>query len=128
MSAIHPPGQRRRASRATVATALVAAVLAVGCGGPRAVSLAELAFEMERHDGDEVVTQGVVMAFDGQDGAPERHVVIQDAQMNRVELIPRERAEPYLGSTVEVAGDFEFDPDRGRRLHIDRIDELGPGD
>lgn len=117
-----PAGTRPARWLALAALALAAAVVACGA---RSVPLAELAVEMERYDGDEITTSGVVVEFDETDGALERHFVIQDASDNRVQLLPDEVAEPHAGSAVTVTGEFEFDPERGRLLHVETIEPAG---
>jgi hypothetical protein len=106
-------------------TAAVVAVLAVAsCGGPAQVTLEELAFDTPAHEGNEVVTVGTVVEFTEDDGAIERHIVIEDEAHNRVELLPLEEAEPFIGARVEVTGRFEFDPERGRAIEVTEIREL----
>lgn len=107
--------------------AVVASVAVLAsCGGPRPVSLTELARDADHYDGRDVVAHGVVMEFGLDEGAPERHFVLQDAAVNRVQLLPNAVAEEHVGETVEVLGEFEFDPNRGRLLHIEAIEDLGP--
>lgn len=105
-----------------LALALVAlALLAVACQGGGAVDLADLAMDAERYDGRDVTVRGTVVAFDTEDGAMERHVVIEDEASNRVELLPIEVAEPHVGDDVEVTGTFSFDPERGRAIEVSSI-------
>lgn len=87
--------------------------------------MTELARNTDDYDGREVVTHGVVMEFGADEGALERHFVLQDADVNRVQLLPDAVAEEHVGRTVEVLGEFEFDPNRGRLLHIETIEPLG---
>lgn len=106
---------------------LVAAALAVAlaaCGTPT-VPLEELAVEAEQYDGQEVTTHGVVAEYGEDDGAVERHFVIQDADDNRVRLVPDGSAEEHVGSPVEVSGTFDYDQTRGRSLRIDSIERAG---
>jgi predicted small lipoprotein YifL len=117
---------RRRRWRASIAVAVLLAALA-GCGGPRVVPLSEFVANPDYYDGREVVAHGVVLEFGDDDGPVEHHYVIQDSDVNRVQLLPNEAAEPHVGSVVEVAGEFEFDPDRGRLLHVERIESVGAG-
>lgn len=104
---------------------MVLVALVAACGGPRTASLADLTWEMEDYHGDEVRTSGVVIGFDESDGALEEHYVIQDADANRVKLLPAEVAQPFAGRTVTVSGAFEYDPERGRLLHIETIEPAG---
>lgn len=118
-----PPGRLRR----TLAAVALAAA-AVACGGPRTVSLEALTWDTDRYAGSEVTTSGVVVEFTTDDGATQRHYVIQDADANRVQLVPGEAAEPHVGQTVEVTGSFDFDPDRGRLLEVETIAPAGQAD
>jgi hypothetical protein len=103
--------------------AAVVLVLAA-CGGPATVTLEELAFDTATHEGNEVVTVGTVVEFTEDDGAIERHIVIEDAAHNRVELLPLEAGEPFIGAEVEVTGRFDFAPGRGRAIEVSEIREL----
>lgn len=114
-----PPGHRRIG----VFLALVLVALS-GCGGPRGVTLTELAANPEYYDGRTVIAHGVVLEFGDDEGSVERHYVLQDADVNRVELLPPDRAEPHVGSAVEVLGEFAYDENRGRMLHIDTIEAV----
>lgn len=89
--------------------------------------LEDLASEMDAYDGQEVTTHGLVSEFDEDDGALARHFVVQDAEDNRVQLLPDEQAEPHVGSMVEVVGEFELDPQRGRLLHVESIEAVSDG-
>lgn len=115
------PARRHTVRRSRWLSAMVVLLLA-GCGGPRVVPLSELALHADDYDGRVVIAHGVVREFGGSDGDVEQHFVIQDPDVNRVQLLPNEAAEPYVGSVVEVVGEFEFDPDRGRLLHVESIE------
>ena len=119
------PGLTRRAAAAWVLAAVLA--LVAGCAPPPETSPAELVAEAETYDGHEVTVGGAVVAFDVDDGATHPHVVLEDRDANRIELLPTEVAEPYTGSAVEVHGIFEFSPDEGRRIHVEEIVEVGAG-
>ncbi len=106
-----------------VAVLAVLAVASAGCA-PDVVPLEDLAVEMQEYDGEEVTTHGVVAEFDEDDGALEHHYVIQDGDANRVQLVPDDAAAPHVGDMTEVVGTFEFDPDRGRLLHIESIEPV----
>ena len=93
------------------------------CGPPAETSPAELVAEAETFDGHEVTVSGAVVAFDEDDGASRPHVVLEDADANRIELLPTDEAQPYAGSAVEVTGKFEFAPDEGRRILLEEITE-----
>lgn len=119
--------RRRAASETRLVSAVVAMTLALllaGCGGPRVVPLSELAANADYYDGRMVIAHGVVLEFGADDDDVEHHFVIQDQDVNRVQLLPNEAAEPHVGAVVEVLGEFEFDPDRGRLLHIESIEKV----
>lgn len=80
-----------------------------------------------RYDGKEVVADGTVVEFTEEDGAIERHLLIQDDAQNRVQLVPPETAEPYIGADVQVTGRYSSDPGAGRRIQIEEIAEQGEG-
>ncbi len=116
---------RRRARGAPAAlVALLVALVLAGCGGPQTVPLAELVADAEGYDGQQVITSGHVLEFDADDGALERHFVLQDSAANRVLLLPLEAAEEHGGALVEVLGQFEADEVQGRMLHVEEIDPL----
>lgn len=101
---------------------VVLAAAGAGCSGPQTVALEDLAVEMDRYDGQQVVTHGIVREFGGDD--VDRYFVLQDAHPNRVRLLPTRVAEPHAQSTVEVTGTFEFDPNRGRLIRVERIEPV----
>lgn len=113
-------GRRSAIWPALTAVALLG-VLGAGCG-PSNVAVADLVTEHEAYDGEEIVLRGVVVDIDRED--VRRHAVLQDQNANRVELAPFEEAQPHVGSIVEVTGKFEFDPERGRVMHIDSIEPI----
>jgi hypothetical protein len=107
--------------------ASLALVVLVGCGtstqdGPTAVELAELAGDQEGFHGEVVVTEGVVRSFDDP-----LHYWIEDADVNRVELVPEELVEDHVGDEVRVTGRFTFRDDEGRRIEIDEFEVLTEG-
>lgn len=103
--------------------ALVAGIPACGpfAPGPVDVPLDELVAEQESLDGEVVRTTGMVRSHDDP-----LHYWVEDDHPNRVELVPHEAAEPYLGEHVRVLGRFSFHPERGRVLEVEEI-ELHPG-
>ncbi len=121
------PSPARRPRPLRWVPALVIVLTLVGCGGVTAVTLEDLAFDTEAHEGEEVRTVGRVVEFSEADGALERHLVIEDATQNRVRLLPIDDAEPYIGAFVEVTGTFVFDPARGRTLELTEIGEARAG-
>lgn len=117
----------RRPRRPLVRVCLAALLVLAACGGPRGVSLTELAVNADYYDGRDVAASGVVLEFGDEEGPIEHHYVIQDADQNRVELRPHELVAPHVGSAVEVVGEFDYDEDRGRVLHIDTIEAVTSG-
>ena len=98
-------------------------LLAVGgCGeaGEREVPLYVLAGEGSAHDGERVVTQGVVRRFDDP-----LHYWIEDRDLNRVELFPHEAVENYLGQSLRVTGTFRLAERGSRRLTVTHLETLG---
>jgi uncharacterized protein (DUF58 family) len=114
--------RRRRTTAGAAAVLVLLLALAAGCGPPR-VTLADLATDQRAHDGEEITVRGVVVEIEP-DGPVPHYVVVQDAEANRLELIPLQEAESHIGSVVEVTGEYRFDPDRGRRLRIQTIEPL----
>ena len=114
-------GSAHRAALCVVVGLLV--LLGAACGPPSQTSPAELVSEAETFDGHEVTVSGAVVAFDEDDGASRPHVVLEDADANRIELLPTDEAQPYAGAAVEVTGTFEFAPDEGRRILVEEITE-----
>lgn len=105
-----------------VAGAVVAITLAAcGSGGIRDVALAELVADESEYAGDTVRLKGTVVGFEN----PE-HYVIEDANSNRVEIVPIERIAEYVGMDVEVTGRFSFSEDRGRVLDLDAVTVIEP--
>lgn len=105
--------------RATgAALALLLALALAACAPTPETSLAELVADAETYDGHEVVVTGVVVAFGEEDGASRDHVVLEDAESNRVLLEPAEAVAPHEGASVEVRGEFSFSPERGRRIRV----------
>ena len=114
----HTTRARRSAAAGAIVTLLVLGLSACGVG---TVALSDLVVEMEDYHGHTVTTHGMVREFGEDDGAIVRHVVVQDTEDNRVRLLPTEVAEGYVGTMVEVTGEFELDSERGRLIHIDEI-------
>jgi hypothetical protein len=100
---------------------VLGALLLLGCGGTRSVSLSELAFNPEDYDDSDVSTSGVVVEFDEDDGALVRHFVIQDTEQNRVKLLPIDAVEPHVGRIVRVTGHFTFSAAEGRPIETEEI-------
>ena len=108
---------------ARLALGLVLWLAACAAGEPQAVGLDELAFDAEGYDGEVVETVGVVREFtEAEDDAARDHFVIEDADHNRVELVPHEDVAPHVDAEVRVVGAFTFDVERGRRIEVDEIE------
>lgn len=119
------PGRGRSRARWALAALLASlALVGAGCGSPVDTSPVELAAEAEAFDGRDVTVQGSVVAFDADDGASRPHVVLEDEDANRIELLPTDEMLPYAGSAVEVTGTFEFATDQGRRILVEDVTEL----
>lgn len=122
MTTFRPAAARLLATRVLTALLGVVTALLAACGAPAQVALPELVHDTESFDGRVIVVQGVVRAFGAPNTRVQPHFVIQDADDNRVQLLPGDAAEPHVGSAVEVTGTFEFDDERGRLLTIDTIE------
>lgn len=83
--------------------------------------------DQESYEGELVTTEGVVTAVSDAPGGGAYHV-LEDADANRVLLVPDSVAARYVGQRVSVTGRFTFDPDQGRQVQVERIDPLpAPG-
>jgi hypothetical protein len=111
----------RGVGRATLVALLVWTSACSGDGEdvPTVVSLAELVADQAAYDGELVTTEGTVRSFDD----PLHHWV-EDADVNRVELVPDEVAAPHLGAEVRVTGRYTFRDDEGRRIEVERLEVL----
>lgn len=105
---------------AAVAVLLVSAVLAAACAArqPASVSLASLAAHQEDYKGEEVTTRGVVRRFTDPAGT---YLVIEDAEHDRIEVLPASRMARYEGRRVEVTGRFAVDQTTGRLMRVERV-------
>ncbi|HZD75048.1 MAG TPA: hypothetical protein VE776_14375 [Actinomycetota bacterium] len=108
---------------AAVAVVLAAAVLAA-CAGrrPASVSLARLAADQEAYRGEQVKTQGVVRRFTDTAGS---YFVIEDAEHDRVEVLPASRMARYQGRRVELTGRFGVGQTTGRFIQVERVSAGG---
>ena len=108
-----------------VCVALVAAAASTGCDpGPAQVSLQVLADQQEEYDGRVVSTEGVVVPIEDRPGA-EPYFVLEDEAGNRTRLHPDSAAQEHVHESIVVIGQFRFNPDAGRELHIDSITGSG---
>ena len=99
-----------------VSALVLIALWLVACGtggGTVDASLAELVAEQERYHGSTVRTEGVLRTY------PEPlHYWIEDADLNRVELVPPEAVARHVGARIRVEGAFTFRADEGRRIAV----------
>jgi hypothetical protein len=109
---------------AAVAVVLASAVLAAACAGrqPASVSLASLAAHQQSYRGKQVTTQGVVRRFADATGT---YFVVEDAEHDRVEVLPASRMAAYQGRRVEVTGRFGVDQTTGRFMQVERVSVAG---
>jgi hypothetical protein len=100
-----------------LATVVTVSLLAPACGPSQleAVSLARLVADQESYVGRDVRTEGVVRRFTDQSGP---YFVLEDAEHNRVELVPAPRVAAYQGRRIDVDGVFGFKPTRGRFIEV----------
>lgn len=97
---------------------LLIGVLLTGCAESAIpVTLDVLVSEQASFDGKRVRTAGTVREF-----APPHHVWIEDAALNRVELLPADRLQGYVGQQVEVVGRFSYAADVGRRIQLEGLE------
>lgn len=98
-------------------------LVACGTGGGTVdASLAELVTEQERFHGSTVRAEGVLRTHD-----EPRHYWIEDADLNRVELVPPEAVAPHVGAWIRVEGTFTFRDDEGRRIEVEDLEVVDPG-
>jgi hypothetical protein len=101
-----------------LASALLAAALA-GCGsapsGPQRVTLANLVEFPGRYEGRMVITEGQARSH-----ADPEHYWIEDADLNRVQIVPGSTISHHVGERVRVRGVFSHPKDKGRRIDTER--------
>jgi hypothetical protein len=111
---------------------LLVLALAGACrpGAPAEVTLAELAFAAEDHDGDVVDVVGVVREFTVEEhDALEDHFALEDDAQNRVELVPHDAVAAFVDEQVRVVGEFTYEEARGRQIEVEEIEpEARPAD
>ena len=90
-----------------------------GCGNesPRPVALKDLAAYPTAYQGQLLALTGTARNF-----ADPPHAWIEDADLNRVEILPAEKILPYLGETITVVGQFSYSRNTGRRLQVERVE------
>jgi hypothetical protein len=108
-------------TRSAVAGLLLVLLGACTPAAPVTVPLAELVDAQEDHDGSLVITEGTVRTYDDP-----RHYWIEDAELNRVELVPHEAVEDLVGDDIRVEGRFSFRDDRGRVITVDELEVVAP--
>jgi len=108
-----------REARFSAILGLMLLVMA-GCGGEspaQEVRLLDLVRQVERFDGERIVTAGIVRSHPD----PE-HYWIEDEELNRVEIRPGERIAAHLGDRVQVTGRFSYAPDAGRVIEAEAVE------
>ncbi len=98
---------------------IVVLMLAITACSPVHTTLSRLVADQDAMSGKRVVVTGTVVTFDDPDGGVD--VILEDADQNRVLLLPGNVAAGFAGSSVEATGMFEFDPGRGRLLWVEEI-------
>lgn len=101
---------------------LLAVLIVAGCGGPAGiqdVALVDLADRQETYSGQTVRAQGVLRTY-----PDPKHYWIEDADLNRVELVPHDRLEALVGLPVRVVGRFTFRETEGRRITVEQLELL----
>jgi hypothetical protein len=124
---LHAPwiGRLRSGIIVVAAAGVLGGLAGCGPGSPQRVALSDLAFDPDAYDDAAVTTTGVVREFGEADGARVHHFVIEDDAHNRVQLLPDEAAEPYVGEEVTVTGRFSFDETTGRAIEVETISSAG---
>lgn len=108
-----------------VLPALIGVVLlASACGihQPVSVSLGSLAANQGSYQGQEVRTEGLVQRFTDPTGP---YFVLEDAQQDRVEVLPAARMAGFEGRRVEVTGKFGVNETIGRYIQVERVSSPG---
>lgn len=108
--------------KSRVAGLVLLVIVLAACGGPATadVPLARIAAEQDVYDGQVLSTSGTVVPIADVPGR-DPYFVLEDADGNRVRLLPDDAARPYEGESVAVTGTFDFRPDAGRQLRVDTI-------
>lgn len=107
-----------------VAVMSLTGMLLGGCGiggGVQEVTLERLADEQDAWDGRDVRTRGIVRMAE-----QPLHYWIEDAEPNRVEILPAEAVEDLVGQQVIVEGTFAFRDDRGRTITVGSVEVVAP--
>lgn len=100
-----------------IGLAAMLTIVACDSDGVSDVTLAELAANPQAYVGRNVRTRGTVRGFDDP-----RHYWLEDADINRVGLMPPEQIAPHLGREASIVGRFTYARDRGRRIAIISIE------
>ncbi|MBK1690680.1 hypothetical protein CKO33_00640 [Ectothiorhodospira mobilis] len=98
---------------------LAAALLLAGCSGnttPQPVPLMALHAQPSSFHGETVTTEGVVRRFEDP-----LHYWIEDAQLRRVAVVPKDAVANHLGQRVRITGQFTHDAEQGRRLRPEQV-------
>lgn len=120
-----PRGLKRRRRGGGVALLALALAL-LGCsrdpdsGAALERSLAQLVAQQAAYDGRLVAARGVLRRY----GSPQ-HYWLEDRDYNRVAVATTADLDARVGQTVRVRGVFRYDPRRGRRIEVQRLDGAG---
>jgi hypothetical protein len=97
-------------------------VLQSACTGGESVEvpLSALTADPQRFDGRQVSTRGTVRGIE-----EPLHFWIEDERFNRVQLLPPEAVQPFVGQEVRVVGRYSYTRREGRRLQVHRLEALG---
>jgi hypothetical protein len=100
---------------------LLCALLQSACTGGDAVEvpLSALTSDPQRFDGRQVSTRGTVRGIQ-----EPFHFWIEDERLNRVQLLPPESAQPFVGQEVRVVGRYSYTQREGRRLQVQDLEGL----
>lgn len=83
------------------------------------VPIAKLVAEPERFHGHVLVVEGIVQRFDDP-----LHHWLEDAQQNRVGIIPEALLHDVVGQTVRVRGRFTASKEQGRRIQLHQLTRI----
>jgi hypothetical protein len=118
-------GARRGLVTAVCAGVLVGSFACTRTSETHTIDLAGLVSRQQDFAGDEVRTSGTVTRFVDAAGT---YYVLQDAQQDRVELLPPSKAGAFDGRTVTVTGRFHVSSSIGRFIRVELIKPGAPGE
>ncbi len=96
------------------------ALTAISCGDARyQVTLAELAREQERFQGERIVTCGLVRNFQERGDS---YYVLEDEADNRVGVSPQSDVAAFVDRRLCVTGTFDVEPEFGRVIQVESVE------